>query len=452
MSDSRLIAPPQPVTGTPRLRALHPVEFVEEFATNKQRCAVLQRLFAYRKRLLEAKPLWFTQVLTGQMLEPGGDSEHVTVQTIFVGTDQSSEQLQHRFPDLFVSASVRSRFKLEGGVAVATAPSELFHAARATSLDGRDAVEIPLLTAKEEGAARALLETQRVHVRKGPVPRSTDVALEPASSDDVAAKGEASRPAVVDPLPSTPEIATRSSLELIAYDVGSHLPIHLQPATSDRDWIERSSQRFAARCLPLLIANQSGWEVVLDEELTATWNGKSGTKNVMIECSPRMRGVASSHFGLGILTFQLQYLFRTPPGYNLLVRGPANRPKAGISALEGVIETDWTAASFTMNWQITEVLRAVRFAAGEVIALIVPQRRGELERFEPRLVPLPEDPDLASRHEFFKRSRSAFVKDLKVEDSPAQEAGWQRYYFQGRDPDGTVAPEHQTKLKLKPFV
>jgi hypothetical protein len=36
---------------------------------------------------------------------------------------------------------------------------------------------------------------------------------------------------------------------------------------------------------------------------------------------------AISHFGSGILTWNVPYLFRTPPGYNLLVRGPANWPK-----------------------------------------------------------------------------------------------------------------------------
>src|SRR3712207_8402233 len=33
---------------------------------------------------------------------------------------------------------------------------------------------------------------------------------------------------------------------------------------------------------------------------------------------------ARSHFGSGILTWNLPFLFRTPPGYNLHVRGPAN--------------------------------------------------------------------------------------------------------------------------------
>ena len=449
MFGSNPIASPQPGTGAPRVRTLHPVAFVEEFATTKQRCAVLQRLLAYRRRLLDAKPLWFTQLVTGPFLEPGDEPEHVTATTMFVGVDESAAKLRYRFPDLFVSAAVRSRFKVEGEVLVATGPAELFHAARAIPRHLGQAVEVPLLTAKEEGAARAALETRRNDLRKG-----TDAARAPSAvaSELNLAADVASAPVLPQVTPHDPEIEALASRPLVAYEVGSHRPMGLQPATPERDWIEASSQRFAARCLPLLIANQSGWEIVLEEGLTVTWNGERRMKAVTIECSENMRETAKSHFGLGILTFQLAYLFRTPPGYNLLVRGPANRPKPGISALEGVIETDWTAASFTMNWQITEVGRPVRFEAGEAIALIVPQRRGELERFEPRLVPITQDPELARRHEFFKRSRAVFVKDLHEEHTAATEAGWQRHYFQGRDADGTEAPDHQTKLKLKPFV
>ena len=36
-----------------------------------------------------------------------------------------------------------------------------------------------------------------------------------------------------------------------------------------------------------------------------------------------------------------------------MVQGPINRPKDGIAALPGIIETDWSPYSFTMNWMFT---------------------------------------------------------------------------------------------------
>jgi len=148
----------------------------------------------------------------------------------------------------------------------------------------------------------------------------------------------------------------------------------------------------------------------------------------------------------------MPYLFRTPPGFNLHVRGPINRPKVGAMALEGLVETDWTCASFTMNWMMLEPNKEVVFRAGEPIALLAPVRRADLERFRPMIVPMANRPDVQDRFEIFSQSRDAFNRELSLGDELAQDDAWQRHYFQGRDPDGTEGRDHQTKLKLDPFV
>jgi hypothetical protein len=35
--------------------------------------------------------------------------------------------------------------------------------------------------------------------------------------------------------------------------------------------------------------------------------------------------------------------------------------------------------------------------------------------------------------------------------SAAAQAGWQKDYFRGANPDGSTAPEHETRMRLKPF-
>jgi uncharacterized protein DUF6065 len=76
---------------------------------------------------------------------------------------------------------------------------------------------------------------------------------------------------------------------------------------------------------------------------------------------------ASSHFGSRILAFNLPFRFRTPLGYNLQVRGLASWPKDGAYPLEGILETDWTVSTFTMNWKLTRAELPVAFEAGEPI-------------------------------------------------------------------------------------
>jgi hypothetical protein len=240
---------------------------------------------------------------------------------------------------------------------------------------------------------------------------------------------------------------------LIAYRTGPKPPLRLVPATRERDWIEATSDRFANRCLPLLMANQAGWYILNSHALTVTWDGGRSKRALRIDYrSGRPPYPASSHFGHGILTWRLPYLFRTPPGWNLLARGPANWPKAGIAPLEGLVEADWAVATFTMNWKLTAIGTPVSFEVDEPICLLVPQRRGELEAFAPQVREIASDPELHTAYAAWTESRGRFLADLQGRQPEAVRQAWQRDYFQGAAPDGTRAPAHQTKLRLRPFA
>jgi hypothetical protein len=133
------------------------------------------------------------------------------------------------------------------------------------------------------------------------------------------------------------------------------------------------------------------------------------------------------------------------------VRGPANCPKDGASPLEGLVETDWSVAGFTMNWKLTRPGLPVRFTRDEPSCVLVPQRRGELEELEPEIRDLETDPETSRSCRYWQSGRTQFLQDLKVPHPEAVKQGWQKQYFQGTAPDGRRAPEHQTKLKLQGF-
>jgi len=239
-------------------------------------------------------------------------------------------------------------------------------------------------------------------------------------------------------------------LPLIAYRVSPEPNTTLVPAPASRGWIEATNERFARRCLPLMMANQAGWFLLNTHAFRATWDGDDGPAGLHLEyLSGAPPYPALSHFGYGILTFHIPFLFRTPPGYNLLARGPANWPKDGIQALEGVVETDWAMATFTMNWKLTAVDRPVRFEPGEPFCMLVPQPRGELERFQPQVLDVADDPETAEGYRQWTESRSRFLSELNEPDSAAVRQKWQKHYFRGTTADGTVAPVHQTKLQLQ---
>jgi hypothetical protein len=186
---------------------------------------------------------------------------------------------------------------------------------------------------------------------------------------------------------------------IIAYRVGRQLRMKLVAAPSGRAWMDRTNAGFAHRCLPMRIADQAGWAILNDRPLRARWSGGTGPDAVVIEPMGSPPHAAMSHFGEGILSFSIPYLFRTPPGVSLLLRGPANMPKDGISPLEGLVETEWSVAGLSMNWQFTRPDVWVEFAGDEPVCMVVPQRLDWLERANPRIVDIERDPETQRKYQ-----------------------------------------------------
>ena len=232
-------------------------------------------------------------------------------------------------------------------------------------------------------------------------------------------------------------------LDLVAYSLGS-TTMKIVPAPAKREWMTATDQRFANRCLPLLIANQNGWLVLNNAGFTAEWSGNDALNSVSVTYDSGNWPLAGSYFGYGILTWSIPFVFRTPPGYNMLVRGPANSPKNAISPLEGIVESDWASSTFTMNWKFTAPFTTVRFEVGEPVCMIVPQRREELETFQPRIRTMDSDPELRDRHNAWAQSRKDFLD--------RHSDGWQKDYFQGKHATGEASEQtHQTRLHLSEF-
>jgi hypothetical protein len=245
---------------------------------------------------------------------------------------------------------------------------------------------------------------------------------------------------------------------LIGFITRDNAP-QITPAPISRTWMQKMSETRTGspnRCLPMLIANQSGWELRNPSAFTATWMGQENDVDVMITPDKRDAGqlLPISHFGYGTLTWNLPLLFRTPAGYNLLVRGPANYPKHGVCPLEGIVETDWASASFSMSWKLTHKHMPVRFEVDEPICMIVPQRRAELEEFAPELRRIESDEDLQRKHELFRRSRNPTKQvEQLARVAAGEQVEWQGDYTRGRHTDGDAGtPDHQTRRHLRSFV
>jgi len=237
------------------------------------------------------------------------------------------------------------------------------------------------------------------------------------------------------------------------YETGCVDEMPVEPATRSRDWMNESHEGFANRCLPMAIANQAGWFIANPITFDVLWNGGNRMEDLLIVFDgPTADDRVRSHFGYGILTFTIPYLFRTPPDINLWVKGPSNAIKDGIQALEGVVETDWSPSTFTMNWKMTRPGQVVRFTKGEPICMVVPTPRGLAETLEPRQQPLAAVPEIEQAYRQWLASRQAHNKGLLTPGSAAWRRRWERHYFRGISTDGTLAPMHQNKLQLRAVI
>ncbi len=248
-----------------------------------------------------------------------------------------------------------------------------------------------------------------------------------------------------------------SENDLIAYRISDRSGMKLAASPRDRRWMNETYSGFANRCLPMRMASQAGWVVLNDRPIRAKWSGHASTESIAIESEGQEPYAAISHFGGGILTFVIPFLFRTPPGVSVLFRGPANMPKDAIAPLEGLVETDWAVAGASVNWKFTRADTWVEFAHDEPICMVVPQRVDLLEAFQPRVLDIVKDPKTHKGHSVWNKSCKDFNERLRKRDPEAVRRGWLRNYFRGTAPH--VAPEpmpeasaHRTRLNLRDFA
>ena len=111
-------------------------------------------------------------------------------------------------------------------------------------------------------------------------------------------------------------------------------PPALVPGRPERTWMDLTNEHYAYRCIPLSIANTSGWEIQLPFAFEAAWNGMDNIESIQFRSADHREAEhgPTSHFGHGVITFHTGFgCSSTSPGWALWAGGAPNTVKDGVA-------------------------------------------------------------------------------------------------------------------------
>ena len=240
----------------------------------------------------------------------------------------------------------------------------------------------------------------------------------------------------------------------------------IERPSKKRDWFSP----FFYHCLPLTIGNQYGFVLKTEMAFEVEWDGGDSPDSVHIaffpdqECSVNYcqceakrstslelvdgkycwsRGQypkVYTSFGHGILTLTYPFVFRTPPGVNLMTINPPNEVLPNITVMTGVVETDNLRRDFTFNLKIQQPHIKMRFPKGCVIAGIIPVPRYFCDEFSLKFADELFDEETIVEELNAMEDTYQSRREVEPHNKPH---GLGRHYFKGEDVYGNQFPDHQ---------
>lgn len=150
---------------------------------------------------------------------------------------------------------------------------------------------------------------------KGPrVVRCRELEARIAELEAAVAPRNDARPAVATSVPESFSSRSESSpsasegsdvltLPLVEFKALRLLPFgwgegwQLRPSPPRRHWMDELPHAY--KCLPLLLANQWGWQILCPTDVVVTWDGLSSPSGLFVEVAPQFEPAVKSQFGTG---------------------------------------------------------------------------------------------------------------------------------------------------------
>lgn len=253
--------------------------------------------------------------------------------------------------------------------------------------------------------------------------------------------------------PNTVRACLLPGAEIVADEV-------IRPCSAHRDWMDETPQKYIYRCIPLAAASTMGWELFNPTDADVTWTGDDMNTDVRISMLKPDRFGPASHFGCGMVTWYLPFLFRTSPDLGLIVTGPANHGRKDAIALDAFIRTDWLPFPFTMSWRLTRKNEKIHFAKGESICRIIPYPIAMLGETSLEITELKDDQGFLAEVNAWGKTRQDNVDKQQAEaanwlatgEKPTGKNVWNNQYVRAKGKGEEGFQPHQTVFSCAPPI
>ena len=153
----------------------------------------------------------------------------------------------------------------------------------------------------------------------------------------------------------------------------------------------------ATACLPMSIANQTGFAIVSLSDFTMRWDGGHEPSSVSITCDDKViegfYGHGEDHvygnvkqmiapFYSGMISIKHDFFLRTPPGVNLFVTQVPNNFIPATVPVSAMIETDNAVRDWVFNLKITVPNIDIHIKKGDPLIGLIPIPRFFADSFE----------------------------------------------------------------------
>lgn len=184
----------------------------------------------------------------------------------------------------------------------------------------------------------------------------------------------------------------------------------LKPGSKQRNWMNKNPHAY--RCVPLSIASEYGWDILLPEKVTLSWNGGPNNKDTTV-----LEGTClEPHFGGGTVTLEGAYTWKTDEDIQMMVMPYPNPDQFDLVSLTAIIETDRLMYPWFLSCRLARP-GTYTFPAGMPLARVIPIRIKDVTEAQINICEEPEE---------YKEYRD-WQGETRRQRNPVKEA-WQKFY------------------------